>query len=68
MNVHNKLVFVTCRPSQHSPTFADKARAYLSEVPFSCSTQGRFLALPANISHGLENLLGTNALAYYEHP
>ncbi len=48
MNVH------ACpgKPFQASLVFADKARAYLSEAPFRCSTLGTFLVLPTNIRLG----------------
>jgi hypothetical protein len=31
-------VFVLAKPFQPSPMFAGKAKAYLSEAPFKCST------------------------------
>ncbi len=43
------------------------AGAYLSELPFRCSTlEGRLLALPTNIRLGCKGLIGTNALDFYE--
>ena len=43
---------------------ASKARAYLGEASFRCST---LMALSTNIRRGLKGLAGTNTLAYYEH-
>ncbi len=41
--------------------FASKARAYLSEAPFTCFPREQ--ALPTNVRRGLAE---TNTLAYYE--
>jgi hypothetical protein len=48
--------------------FVGETSAYLSEVPFRCSTQGVDLAtnLATNIRLGCKGLLGTKSLAYYE--
>jgi hypothetical protein len=47
--------------------FGSRAIAYLSELPFRCSTlYGRLLALPPNIRLGWTGLPRTNALGYYE--
>ncbi len=58
-------MFVPCRPFQPSLMFASKARTYLREPPFTCSTLGRLLALPTNIILGWNSLSGANTLAYY---
>jgi hypothetical protein len=43
--------------------YASKARAYLSVVPFSCSTLTQLLALPTNSRLGWKSLRGTETLA-----
>ncbi len=52
---------------QFSVMIMSKARAYLSEAPFMCSTLGRLLALPATIRASWKGLKGTNTLTYLAH-
>jgi len=61
-------MFVSSKSFQPGLMFAGKARAYLNEAPFRCSTQGLLLYSPTKIRLGSKGLPWTNTLAYYENP
>jgi hypothetical protein len=54
------------QPNKPSLMFADKARAYPSEVPFCSSSLVGSLPYPPRLDQAGKGLSGSNTLSYYE--